>query len=94
MAKALNIRALYNVLERTKPTRPLEHIGTQERYDRLVNAIRVKLGKEGLVEGKSILLVDDVMTSGATFDAATRACLNAGAKKIDVVVLARAAKGG
>ena len=94
MAKALNIRALYNVLERTKPTRPLEHIGTQERYDRLLNAIRVKLGKEGLVEGKSILLVDDVMTSGATFDAATRACLNAGAKKIDVVVLARAAKGG
>ena len=94
LARTLGIAVYYDALERTKPTRPLEHISTQERYDRLVNAIRIKPGKADIIEGKSVLLVDDVMTSGATFDAATRACLEAGAKEIDIVVLARAAKEG
>ena len=42
--------------------------------------------------GKSVLIVDDVMTSGATLQAAKQACLDAGAFNVNVAVLARAKK--
>ena len=42
--------------------------------------------------GKNVLIVDDVMTSGATLHAATQACLNAGVFNVNVAVLARAEK--
>jgi predicted amidophosphoribosyltransferase len=44
------------------------------------------------VAGKPVLLVDDVMTSGATLAAATEACLAGGASTVSVLVLARVAK--
>ena len=42
--------------------------------------------------GKHVLIVDDVMTSGATLHTATQACLKAGALNVNVAVLARAEK--
>ena len=42
------------------------------------------------VRGRHVLVVDDVMTTGATMTACARACLEAGAAKVDVFVLARA----
>ena len=42
------------------------------------------------MEGRSILLVDDVMTTGATLAAATEAALRAGAADVRVATLARA----
>lgn len=41
------------------------------------------------LSGRHVILVDDVMTSGATFSAAAEACLQAGARRIDVLALAR-----
>ena len=44
---------------------------------------------DAALRGKSVLLVDDVLTSGATVNAASRALLRAGAKSVDVLVFAR-----
>lgn len=72
--------------------------GTQEgrtrdgRFANMADAFRVPKSRATLVEDREILLVDDVMTSGATFAAATEALFAAGARSVDVVSLARVAK--
>ena len=43
------------------------------------------------IQGRAVLLVDDVMTSGATLEAAARALEPARPRKIDVIALARVA---
>jgi ComF family protein len=74
--------------------------GTQEgktrdaRFANLVGAFSVPQRREAVVEDRNILLVDDVMTSGATFAAATEALFVAGARSVNVVCLARVAKDG
>ncbi|HXZ47223.1 MAG TPA: phosphoribosyltransferase family protein, partial [Pseudolabrys sp.] len=42
-----------------------------------------------VIAGRRLVLIDDVLTSGATVDACTRALLRAGAAHVDVLVFAR-----
>jgi predicted amidophosphoribosyltransferase len=58
----------------------------------LMDAIRVTPRHRGLIAGRAILIVDDVMTSGATLSVAAQACFSAGSGEVCVVTLARAAK--
>jgi predicted amidophosphoribosyltransferase len=53
-------------------------------------AFQVTEGMAARVEARAIVLIDDVMTSGATANAASRALLRGGAKSVDVLVFARA----
>jgi predicted amidophosphoribosyltransferase len=62
------------------------------RFRNLDGALAMHPGRAHLAMGRRVLLVDDVMTSGATLAAAAEACLAAGASGIDVVALARVAK--
>jgi predicted amidophosphoribosyltransferase len=52
-----------------------------------------KVPDPGLVRGRNILLVDDVLTTGATADACARALKRAGAAKVQILALARVVKG-
>lgn len=64
------------------------------RFANLVDAFAVPRRRMARVEGRDILLVDDVMTSGATFAAATGALVSAGARSVNILCLARVAKDG
>jgi ComF family protein len=77
-------------LARVKATPPQVGLSRTQRALNMQGAFRVTEGMEGRVEGRAIVLIDDVMTSGATVNAASRALLRAGAKRVDALVFARA----
>ena len=62
-------------------------MGVTERIEALRGAFHARpmLG----LKGKTVLLVDDILTTGATSGAAARALKQAGAKRVVVAVLAR-----
>ncbi len=74
------------------------YTGTQEgrnragRFENVAGAFRPHPRRAHLLEGRHVLLVDDVMTAGATFAAATEACRAHGAASVRVIALARVAR--
>ncbi len=76
------------VLRRTRPTRPQVGLSHRERRLNLAGAFRVSSPR--LVSGRRVLLVDDVMTTGATIDACARALKSAGASWVAGLTAARA----
>jgi len=92
LAAELSIDWCPDALERRKATPSLEGKSREERFETLTGRLTVSSLRAELIEDRPILLVDDVMTSGATLGAATEACLAAGASEVCVAVLARAAK--
>ncbi len=81
-----------DLLVRQARTPVLDGKTAVERAEALDGVIAPHPKRKHLLTGRDILLVDDVMTSGATLAACTRACQNAGANHIFVLVLARVAK--
>ncbi len=80
---------LPDALRRTRPTPPLGHHGAAERAALLEGAFVVAPGRGARLAGRQVLLVDDVMTSGATAAACSRALLAAGAAAVRVLAAAR-----
>jgi len=76
-----------NALIKIKETMPQALLSRKERLTNLKGAFRA----EGEASGKTFLLVDDVMTTGATLAECSKALLKAGAKEVYAVALARAA---
>lgn len=81
-----------DLLIRPRSTPSLGGMGRDARYATMEGTIRVHPKRRDKLAGRHVLLVDDVMTSGATLSAATHVCLAAGAAGVDILVLARAAK--
>lgn len=92
LAREAKVACCPDLLQRTRATPPLDGRGRDERFAVLRGALTVSRRRRLVLQGRPILLVDDVMTSGATFAAATEACLAAGSGPVCVVSLARVAK--
>lgn len=77
-------------LARTRRTRSQIGLSRGERMRNVAGAFRVRPGREAEIAGKNVLLIDDIITTGATARAATRALLKAGASRVDIIALALA----
>ncbi|PYG26588.1 putative amidophosphoribosyltransferase [Pelagimonas varians] len=92
LAAELGIEWSPDALARPSATPSLEGKTREERFDTLSGGLIVPPKRVEQVAGRPILIVDDVMTSGATLAAAAEACLAVGASQVFVSVLARVAK--
>ena len=82
-----------DVLERAKQTPPQVGLTRTQRGLNMQGAFRVAPERRLSIEGRAVVLVDDVLTSGATANAAARALLRGGARRVDVLVFARVVTG-
>ena len=80
-------------LQRRKPTPPQVGLTRTQRALNVQGAFVVPDEARILVDGRAVVLVDDVLTSGATVNAASRALLRGGARRVDVLVFARVVTG-
>lgn len=87
VASGLGLK-VHRPLRRVVNTPALALAGRPERARRMKDAFRVARGPRP--EGRTIVLVDDILTTGATTGAAARALKKAGAKRVVVVVVGRA----
>jgi ComF family protein len=77
------------LLRRTRRTAPLADLSAGARRRALAGAIAVSARFAGRLGGARVLLIDDVLTSGATANACSEALLAAGASAVDVLTVAR-----
>lgn len=77
------------LLVRTRRTPQQVGLGRDERERNMRGAFLVPADRKAALAGRRPILVDDVLTTGATLEAATRALLAAGATAVDVLTLAR-----
>ena len=74
------------VMVRTSSTKTQTKKSKIERWENVSNAFQVV--KQGAINGKRVLLVDDVVTTGATTEACARSLLHAGASIVSIACLA------
>jgi len=92
MAQLGRIEVRHDLLRRVRPTTIQKGMGRDARFANLGQSIIVKKSCQDHLKGRSVMLVDDVMTTGATLSACAEACKQAGAKKVNVVVFTRVAR--
>lgn len=77
------------MLVRTRRTPSQGHLGHDARARNVAGAFTVAERLRPRLDGRRVVLVDDVMTSGATVDECARVLLRAGAASVDVLTLGR-----
>ena len=80
-----------DALKRVRATPIQGGLSAEGRRRNVQGAFRVRKSREPRIKGKKILLVDDVLTTGATAEACSKAMKRAGAQCVDVLTLARVA---
>ncbi len=88
LSRKLGVPVIENALIRKKDTKHMFELGRKERRENINNAFEVISAEK--VKGASLILVDDIYTTGITASACRRTLLGSGAKNVRVLVLSRA----
>jgi ComF family protein len=89
VAALLNLPAQPQVLTRVLDTAHQTELSRAQRRANLRAAFVVPAAAQTALQGRHVAVIDDVMTTGATAEEASRALLRAGAARVDLWVLAR-----
>jgi ComF family protein len=76
-------------LRRVRPTQQQIGLSRSQRASNVQGAFKVMPERQSEIQGRRVVLIDDVLTSGATLDACARALLRAKAASVDALVFAR-----
>ena len=90
LSRRLSIAADPFALQRTRRTPPLKGMSLSQRRRTVAGAFKV--ADAARVKGRTVILVDDVLTTGSTADACARALKRAGAVRVELVSWARVVK--
>jgi competence protein ComFC len=90
VSETMKVELAPGVLERTKPTRQQAKLAVEERRINVRDAFAVDADRGHNLSGRKVLLVDDIVTTGATIFEAARPLRSCGASRIDVLALAYA----
>ena len=82
-------KVVSEALRRVRPTQQQIGLSRAQRASNVQGAFKVAPDRQSEIQGRRVVLIDDVLTSGATVDACARALLRAKAASVDVVVFAR-----
>jgi ComF family protein len=77
------------LLRRVRATEQQVGLSRSQRASNVQGAFEVSADQRSEIQGRRVVLIDDVLTSGATVDACARALLRAKAAQVDVLVFAR-----
>src|ERR1700719_3990012 len=83
------VKVASEALRRVRSTQQQIGLSRSQRASNVQGAFKVAADRTADVQGRRILLIDDVLTSGATAEACARALLRAKAAQVDVLVFAR-----
>lgn len=76
-------------INKIKNTPPLGHFNKQDRQNILKNVFNINPKFKNMMQDKTVLLIDDVMTTGSTLNACSHILLDSGVKQINVLVIAK-----
>ena len=94
LARRTGLEARLDLVERVRATPPLRGMGPRARRDAVRGAFRVTERHRPDLRGRTIVLVDDVYTSGATANACARILKRAGAGRVNILCWARVVRSG
>jgi ComF family protein len=87
--KQCGVAVAPDVLRRIRPTLQQIGLNRSQRASNVQGAFKAAEDRSAAIHGRRVVLIDDVLTSGATADACARALLRARAAQVDVLVFAR-----
>lgn len=88
LARITGVPSVPLALVRTRATASQVGLSQKQREENVRAAFQVPAAFRRQIEGRNVLLIDDVITTGATLSAATKALRDAGAREVDALALA------
>ncbi|MDF7678292.1 phosphoribosyltransferase family protein [Acetobacteraceae bacterium ESL0709] len=90
LGRICGIAVVPDALRRCRRTRALAHLSVEQRRDELKDAFQVNENRLMSLKDRHVILVDDILTTGATAESCVTALKKAGCRRVDLFVVARA----